>query len=114
MLVLCGHCPLSGTVQVVENWYPGNAKDSKGVLLVVTAGKEGAIVGGDKFLGVSSISSGRGMRLGLLQLTGSTELQGLKAATVGLWCASPQPVLGEASARQAGPAFSRVQAAGQP
>ena len=40
-------------VQVVENWYPGNAKDSKGVVLVVTAGKEGAISGGDKFLGVS-------------------------------------------------------------
>lgn len=40
--------------QVVDNWYPGAAKDSKGVLLVVTAGKEGAISGGDKFLGVSS------------------------------------------------------------
>jgi len=36
--------------KVVENWYPGAAKDNKGVLLVVTAGKEGAISGGDKFL----------------------------------------------------------------
>lgn len=45
----CRFCGL----QVVENWYPGNAKDNKGVVLVVTAGKEGAISGGDKFLGVS-------------------------------------------------------------
>lgn len=45
-------CPCAAG-QVVENWYPGAAKDSKGVLLVVTAGKEGAISGGDKFLGVS-------------------------------------------------------------
>lgn len=41
-------------MQVVENWYPGSDKDSKGVLLVVTAGKEGAISGGDKFISVSS------------------------------------------------------------
>lgn len=40
-------------LQVVKNWYPGKDKESKGVVLVVTAGKEGAISGGDKFLGVS-------------------------------------------------------------
>jgi hypothetical protein len=43
-------------LQVVENWYPGKDKDSKGVVLVVTAGKEGAISGGDKFLSVSDMS----------------------------------------------------------
>lgn len=41
-------------LQVVENWYPGKDKENKGVVLVVTAGKEGAISGGDKFLGVSA------------------------------------------------------------
>lgn len=53
----CVLCGVQTCVQVVENWYPGNAKDSKGVLLVVTAGKEGAISGGDKFLGVSNAAS---------------------------------------------------------
>lgn len=43
---------MSGCVQVVENWYPGAAKDKKGVLLVVTAGKEGALSGGDSFMQV--------------------------------------------------------------
>lgn len=52
-LIPCLFAPVVLTNQVVENWYPGAAKDSKGVLLVVTAGKEGAISGGDKFLGVS-------------------------------------------------------------
>lgn len=51
-------CFKSTGTQVVDNWYPGTAKDSKGVVLVVTAGKEGAISGGDKFLGVS-VHSGR-------------------------------------------------------
>ena len=50
--VLRVHC-----VQVVDNWYPGADKASKGVLLVVTAGKEGAISGGDKFLSVSAIAT---------------------------------------------------------
>jgi hypothetical protein len=52
---MCAWCSdfASSCLQVVENWYPGTAKDSKGVVLVVTAGKEGAISGGDKFLSVS-------------------------------------------------------------
>jgi hypothetical protein len=52
-LYLCP-CAVRHCVQVVENWYPGSDKDSKGVVLVVTAGKEGAISGGDKFISVSS------------------------------------------------------------
>ncbi len=35
---------------MVENWYPGAAKKDKGVLLVVTSGKEGAISGGEAFV----------------------------------------------------------------
>jgi hypothetical protein len=40
--------------QVLENWYPTpeEGKD-KGVLLVVTSGKEGAISGGKNFMTVS-------------------------------------------------------------
>lgn len=34
---------------MVDNWYPGDAKKDKGVLLVVTAGKEGAVIGGEGF-----------------------------------------------------------------
>jgi hypothetical protein len=40
-------------VQVVDNWYPGDAKKDKGVLLMVTAGKEGAVTGGEGFMAVS-------------------------------------------------------------
>lgn len=41
--------------KIVENWYPTAAEgDKKGVVLIVTAGKEGAVVGGASFLeGVS-------------------------------------------------------------
>ncbi len=39
-------------MQVLETWYPSaEAGDKKGVLLVVTAGKEGAVTGGKAFLG---------------------------------------------------------------
>ena len=38
-------CPPS---QVLQNRYP-KATDNKGVLLVVTAAKEGALIGGEKF-----------------------------------------------------------------
>lgn len=37
---------------MIDNWYPGDAKAEKGVLLMVTAGKEGAVTGGDKFIEV--------------------------------------------------------------
>eukprot|EP00882_Tetradesmus_deserticola_P001501 GHRQ01001621.1.p1 GENE.GHRQ01001621.1~~GHRQ01001621.1.p1 ORF type:complete len:266 (+),score=96.33 GHRQ01001621.1:215-1012(+) len=36
--------------KVVDNWYPGDAKKDKGVLLMVTAGKEGAVTGGEGFV----------------------------------------------------------------
>eukprot|EP00775_Hariotina_reticulata_P011379 gene11379-11528_t len=36
--------------KVVDTWYPDAAKKDKGVLLVVTAGKEGAVTGGDGFV----------------------------------------------------------------
>jgi hypothetical protein len=39
-------------VQVVDNWYPGDAKKDKGVLLMVTASKEGAVTGGEGFMAV--------------------------------------------------------------
>ncbi len=39
---------------MVENWYPTpELGDKKGVVLVVTAGKEGAVTGGKSFMGVS-------------------------------------------------------------
>jgi hypothetical protein len=44
-------------VQVVDNWYPGAAKKDKGVLLMVTAGKEGAVTGGEGFMAVSAYRS---------------------------------------------------------
>lgn len=44
----CGYC----AAQVVDNWYPGDAKKDKGVLLMVTAGKEGAVSGGEGFVKV--------------------------------------------------------------
>lgn len=36
--------------KVIDNWYPADAKKDKGVLLVVTAGKEGAVTGGEGFM----------------------------------------------------------------
>jgi hypothetical protein len=40
--------------QIMENWYPNKADaDKKGIILVVTAGKEGAIAGGQGFMSVS-------------------------------------------------------------
>lgn len=49
-----GAVPSCGVLQVIDNWYPGDAKKDKGVLLVVTAGKEGAVTGGDGFMQVAS------------------------------------------------------------
>jgi hypothetical protein len=42
---------------VVDNWYPGDAKKDKGVLLMVTAGKEGAVTGGEGFIAVRNNNS---------------------------------------------------------
>ena len=40
--------------QVLEGWYKNaSATDKKGLVLVVTAGKEGAVTGGKAFMGVS-------------------------------------------------------------
>ena len=42
-------------MQVLENWYPTPEEgDKRGVVLVVTAGKEGAITGGKSFMTVSA------------------------------------------------------------
>ncbi|EFN54260.1 hypothetical protein CHLNCDRAFT_58309 [Chlorella variabilis] len=36
--------------KLVSKWYPGAAKDKAGVLIVVSAGKDGALTGGDAFM----------------------------------------------------------------
>jgi hypothetical protein len=52
-------------LQVLENWYPTpeEGKD-KGVLLVVTSGKEGAISGGKNFMTVSDTDTPHGCHTG--------------------------------------------------
>lgn len=45
-------CLAVDLAQVVDTWYPDAAKKDKGVLLVVTAGKEGAVTGGEGFVQV--------------------------------------------------------------
>jgi len=50
--LLAGGLLTMNVPQVIDNWYPGDAKKDKGVLLVVTAGKEGAVTGGDSFVQV--------------------------------------------------------------
>ena len=49
-----GFTPHVTTPQVLEGWYKNaSATDKKGLVLVVTAGKEGAVTGGKAFMGVS-------------------------------------------------------------
>lgn len=44
-------------MQALENWY-GSETDKKGVVLMVTTGKEGAVTGGASFLDVRARSGG--------------------------------------------------------
>lgn len=37
--------------KLISKWFPGAAADKRGVLLVVTAGKDGALTGGKSFMG---------------------------------------------------------------
>ncbi len=44
--------------KVLEGWYPSAAEgDKKGLVLVVTAAKEGAITGGKSFMNVGSLAA---------------------------------------------------------
>lgn len=45
--------------KVIEKWYPTKEQgDKKGILLVVTTGKDGAVTGGGGFLRVRSMGGG--------------------------------------------------------
>ena len=46
--------------KALDNWYPGAAADKKGVVLMVTASKEGAVTGGKAFLEVRRWAAARG------------------------------------------------------
>lgn len=47
--------------QVLEGWYPSAEEgDKRGVVLVVTAAKEGAVTGGKSFLDVGDQMGSRG------------------------------------------------------
>lgn len=43
--------------KLIEKWYPTQEQgDAKGILLVVTTAKDGAVTGGPKFMNVSTAS----------------------------------------------------------